>query len=174
MTKEETLGANNFWLVRDPEVYSGTYRLSTYLPKRSPSGAPAWYFFRSDDEIDFAMDVSTDDARRIEARLGNEVGFGEAVNLATGEVVRLSEERPAKPPALDLIELSVGMSGRDSSVLALLAQGKDMPPEEAQAILATLDGPALKIARALVGMEKRPSRDVKQAAEYLSSWARGL
>ncbi len=66
------------------------------------------------------------------------------------------------------------LSGREASVLALLAQSKGLSPSEKQRILSALNGQALKIARVIVGDEKRPARSFQVAAEGFTSWAKGM
>lgn len=66
------------------------------------------------------------------------------------------------------------LTGREASVLALLAQGEGLSPGDKRRILATLDGHALKIAKAIVGETKHPEARVRAAAEGFRAWARDL
>jgi hypothetical protein len=66
------------------------------------------------------------------------------------------------------------LSGREATLLALLAQNPGMPETSKRRVLAQLNGQALNIAKVLVGEEKRASGPVKAAAEGFSSWAKGL
>jgi len=66
------------------------------------------------------------------------------------------------------------ISGREASVLALLAQSPNLSASDKQRILGSLDGKALKIAKALVGETARPAKSVKDAADGFSTWAQSI
>lgn len=66
------------------------------------------------------------------------------------------------------------ISGREATLLALLAEARGMSAAEKRRILASLDGQALMIAEVLVGTSKRPTKAAKDAADGLSAWAKGL
>jgi hypothetical protein len=65
------------------------------------------------------------------------------------------------------------LSGREASILALLAQSCNLPDKDKTRILALLDGSALKIAKVIVG-ETSPVEKVRIAAEGFTSWAKTL
>lgn len=66
------------------------------------------------------------------------------------------------------------LTGREASVLAMLAQSRYLSKRETTAILATLQGAALRIARVLVGQASRPSAKDREAAQGFVDWARQL
>jgi hypothetical protein len=64
------------------------------------------------------------------------------------------------------------LSGRESSVLALIAQSKKLSKMDKSKILASLDGRALKIAKAMLGYSKNFSKSILKAAEGFKKWAK--
>ncbi len=66
------------------------------------------------------------------------------------------------------------LSGREASVLALLAQNPRMAEPAKKRVLKQLNGQALTIAKVIVGDEKRATGNVKAAAEGFNTWARRL
>jgi hypothetical protein len=66
------------------------------------------------------------------------------------------------------------LSGRDSSVLALLAQSSSLPEQDKVRMLNSLQGKALEIGSFLIGREDQPSTEVRKAAEGLKNWAKQL
>ena len=67
------------------------------------------------------------------------------------------------------------LSGRDTSLLALIAQSGDaMSKEEKRQIMASLDGQALEIAKVLVGESKNPKKINVAAANRFVAWANNL
>lgn len=66
------------------------------------------------------------------------------------------------------------ISGREASLLALLAQDGGLPKRDIERILGQLDGEARKIAEILVGRSTGGSKATRDAAEGLSDWAKGL
>lgn len=67
------------------------------------------------------------------------------------------------------------ISGRESSILALLAQSRgSLTGADTRRILAALDGRALQIAKAIVGTHQRPSQAVQTAADGFIAWAQSL
>jgi len=69
---------------------------------------------------------------------------------------------------------SLTISGREASILALLAQSPNLSASDKQRILCSLDGRALKIAKALVGETARPAKSIKDAADGFSAWAQRI
>jgi hypothetical protein len=65
------------------------------------------------------------------------------------------------------------ISGRESSVLALLAQTIDLSESDKERILSSLDGQALKIAKVIVG-GKCSNKQVRLAAKGFQDWAKNL
>ncbi len=68
------------------------------------------------------------------------------------------------------------LSGREASILALLAQSKQMRATDKKQILETLaglDDRALTIARVMLGEAKGPAW-AKNSADALFAWADGL
>lgn len=68
---------------------------------------------------------------------------------------------------------TVSLDGRESSVLALLAQAPHLSNNDRRRIMSTLNGDALEIAKAIVGGND-VSALAKRAAKYFVSWARTL
>jgi hypothetical protein len=62
------------------------------------------------------------------------------------------------------------LTGRESSILALIAQSGGLSEGDKRRILAELDGPALEVARALCG-EEGVSEWAATAAAGLIGWA---
>ncbi len=76
-----------FYLVREPVTYGKGYNLSSYIPKAS---GLCWSFW-PDDRTNFNIPQSSEDAARIERKIGFEVEPGTCVNLTTGEVTTLKD-----------------------------------------------------------------------------------
>jgi hypothetical protein len=66
------------------------------------------------------------------------------------------------------------LTGREASVLALIAQSLSLSREDKDRILATLDGDALRIAKVMVGDITNPSKADKKAADGFHAWAAEL
>ncbi len=66
------------------------------------------------------------------------------------------------------------LSGREASVLALLAQSRDLSAQDKKRILESLEGQALKIAKVMVGQAKNPAKSDRDAAEGFTAWANEL
>lgn len=66
------------------------------------------------------------------------------------------------------------LSGREASVLALLAQSQSLSDADKRRILSALDGQALKIAQAITGQTKHPAKSVRKAADGFRAWANRL
>lgn len=85
---------------------------------------------------------------------------------------------------IEIVKTERPLSGREASVLALLAQSQSLSAAEKRRILSSLEGQALKIARVIVGQTKRPTkmfvgrtkRSTKavRAAKGFRAWAKGL
>ncbi len=75
-----------FFLSRNCRSYGGAYCLTSYLPKASPKGEVimSWWYWGS--EQDLTLNLSREDAEKLEAKGGRKLEFGEALNLTTGEV----------------------------------------------------------------------------------------
>jgi hypothetical protein len=65
------------------------------------------------------------------------------------------------------------LSGRESSVLALLARSRTLSKDEKRRLVEELEGEAKEIARVLVG-QSRPSPSANKAAQGFTDWAKGL
>lgn len=65
------------------------------------------------------------------------------------------------------------LSGREATLLALLAQNPALPESDKRRVLKQLNGQALSIAKTIVGTEKRPTDAMRAAAAGFSSWAKG-
>ncbi len=65
------------------------------------------------------------------------------------------------------------LSGREASILALLAQSKSLSEFDKIKILATLEGNALKIAQNIIG-ESNDEEFIKIAAKGFIEWANEL
>lgn len=65
-------------------------------------------------------------------------------------------------------------SGREATLLSLLAQRPDPKDREVRQILQELTGEALAVARALLNLEPNPEPKVRDAAIGLRKWARSL
>jgi hypothetical protein len=78
-----------FYLSRNTAVYSGGYTLTTYLPKAPPATQSllSWWFWAA--ESDLSIPLSAEDAHKIEAKIGRPLELGEAVNLTTGDSIRI-------------------------------------------------------------------------------------
>lgn len=63
-------------------------------------------------------------------------------------------------------------SGREASVLALLAQSRSLPETDKRRILSTLRGKALKIAKVIVGDVKRSTKNIQTIANGFIDWAK--
>lgn len=66
------------------------------------------------------------------------------------------------------------LSGREASLLALLAQSQSLTSSDKRRILSALDGDALEIAQAILGQARRPRGAVRDAAKGFKDWADGL
>ena len=71
------------------------------------------------------------------------------------------------------------LSGREASLLALLAQseGSDASEKELQEIVSSLEGDARDIAEAILdftGKKKKHTEDVLRAAEGFRSWVASM
>lgn len=66
------------------------------------------------------------------------------------------------------------LTGRESSILALLAQSRGLSAADKKRILGSLNGQALRIARCIVGLTKNPSASVRRAADGFIDWANKL
>lgn len=66
------------------------------------------------------------------------------------------------------------LSGRESSLLALLAQSMSLSSAHKKRILRKLNGVALKIARIIIGIEQHPEKYNKIVAEGFMEWAKSL
>jgi hypothetical protein len=66
------------------------------------------------------------------------------------------------------------LSGREASVLALLAQCLNLSVKDKRRYLSVLGGRALKIARVIVGETKHPSKSIQAAADGFIVWAKNL
>lgn len=67
------------------------------------------------------------------------------------------------------------INGRESSVLALIAQAGDtLTIEERLDILDSLKGPALRIAKVMLRITKNPSPADKRASDGFFAWAEEL
>lgn len=66
------------------------------------------------------------------------------------------------------------ITGREATVLALLAQSRGLTAADRRRILSVLDGLALKIAQAMCNKTMRVSKDVRAAADSLMRWANGI
>lgn len=64
------------------------------------------------------------------------------------------------------------LTGRESSLLALLAQAPTMAAVDRERILSKLQGTALEIARAIVGLDT--SIGAKETAASFLDWARRI
>jgi hypothetical protein len=84
-----TMTPFTFYLVRESVTYGKGYNLSTYVPKASTSGL-CWSFW-PDDPKDFNIHQDSEEASRIERKLGFKVEPGTCVNLTTGEVTLLKD-----------------------------------------------------------------------------------
>jgi hypothetical protein len=63
------------------------------------------------------------------------------------------------------------LTGRESSILAMLAQDSENFVDHC---FQSLEGRALQIAEVIVGRNKKPSKDIKAAANYFLGWAKTL
>lgn len=63
------------------------------------------------------------------------------------------------------------LTGREASVLAILAQSRALSVQDKERILSTLEGSALKIAKVIVGWARNPSKAHKTAAKGFLDWA---
>ncbi len=67
------------------------------------------------------------------------------------------------------------LNGRESSILALIAQcGGNLEPDMRDRILASLKGPALRIAKVMLGITKNPSKATAETAKGFFDWANQL
>jgi hypothetical protein len=66
------------------------------------------------------------------------------------------------------------LSGREASVLALLAQSQSLSSEDKVRILSELNGQALKIAEVIIGKTNPLDRALVDAANGFTSWAKNL
>lgn len=66
------------------------------------------------------------------------------------------------------------LNGRESSILALIAQSQNLDLMCQQRLLKSLTGDALLIAKAMLGITKRPKRKIAKAANGFQTWADGL
>lgn len=66
------------------------------------------------------------------------------------------------------------ISGKESSILALIAQSKDISEDEISEILSHLSGRSLSIAKTILKINKSPTKSVKLAADGFINWANNL
>jgi len=66
------------------------------------------------------------------------------------------------------------LSGRESSILALLVQSKSLSTTDKERILNQLEGKALNIAKVLVGQAENQNKDTIDAAKSFVDWAKSL
>lgn len=66
------------------------------------------------------------------------------------------------------------LTGREATTLALLAQAQHLSNSDKRKILNTLTGRALRIAKAILGETKHPSKSIQAAADGFISWAKAL
>ncbi len=64
------------------------------------------------------------------------------------------------------------LKGKDADLLALLAQAPTLSEEDRDNVLSQLKGETLKIGRAIVGLDKNPSKKVQEAANEFIKWAK--
>lgn len=80
-----------FYLSRNPmSLYDGSYKVTSYVPKRHDHGAPCWWYYPNTAK-DFTLCLRSEDIDAILKKLGKEVEPGTCVNLTTGDVVRLED-----------------------------------------------------------------------------------
>jgi hypothetical protein len=64
--------------------------------------------------------------------------------------------------------------GRQSSILALIAQSESLTEEDKDRLLLNLTDDSLKIGKYMLGRTKRTSKEIKAAAQGLRDWAKQL
>jgi hypothetical protein len=66
------------------------------------------------------------------------------------------------------------LTGQEASILALFAQSPQLSEEQRDELLNNLKGVALKIGRAMFGLDKKPSKRIKKSADEFFAWAKTL
>lgn len=66
------------------------------------------------------------------------------------------------------------ITGQESSVLALIAQSKNLKSSDIERILGSLSGQVLEIAKVMLDKRVEASQDVKRAAQGFHDWAAQL
>lgn len=62
-------------------------------------------------------------------------------------------------------------TGREVSILAHLVQYPNLSKRDREKMLAQLSGRSLLVARALVGIDQRPSKKTREIIDVLREWA---
>ncbi len=66
------------------------------------------------------------------------------------------------------------INGRESSILALIAQSKSLKSSDIERVLGALSGQALEIAKVMLDKNVESSQNVKRAAQGFKDWASQL
>ena len=66
------------------------------------------------------------------------------------------------------------ITGRESSILALIAQSKNLNSSDIEIVLGALSGRALEIAKVMLDKNVESSQSVKRAAQGFKNWAAQL
>jgi hypothetical protein len=66
------------------------------------------------------------------------------------------------------------LTGKDSSILTYLAQYPNIPKRDREKAFGQLKGDALQVARALTGVNPRPTKKIRGIADELRAWAKDV
>lgn len=84
-----------FYLSRNPlQLYGGNYRLTTYIPHKSPDHEPlCWYYGYKlfNNKHMFNIDLNKEYVEQLVSQINFEILPGTCVNLTTSEVLKIED-----------------------------------------------------------------------------------